>query len=99
MATKGWDKELGFTVKHQQRKRFEWMKSDLDFTDDVSMLSDQIEQAQELLTEVEESSLSTGLHHIGRKTKVLYNHAADSVKFETRDHTELEVVHSFKCLG
>ncbi len=73
--------------------------TDLDFADDIALLSELVSQAQYLLTSVESSSAQIGLVMNAKKTKVMaYNHD-DEVKIITRDGSQLEVVQDFKYFG
>ena len=48
--------------------------TDLDFADDICLLSDEINEAQELLEKVESECLKVGLHLNDKKTKYMsYN--------------------------
>ncbi len=73
--------------------------TDLDFADDIALLSEQINQGQDLLTNVETSAAQIGLEMNAKKTKVMaYNHS-DEVRIMTRDGSQLEIVQDFKYLG
>ena len=50
----GWENELGFTL-HRQRSRRKPAAtvSDLDFADDLALLTEEMEQAQEVLNRLE----------------------------------------------
>ena len=47
------------------------MITDLEFTDDIALLSDQIKQAQQLLNRVEKECQNVGLCINAKKTKFL----------------------------
>ena len=74
-ALKGKEEELGFQLKRRQSSRVgPEVITDLDFADDIALLSEQTTQAQEMLTRVEQASSEVGLRANGKKTKVLaYN--------------------------
>ena len=74
-AMKGKEEELGFTITPRKSSRHpKEVLADLDFADDIALLSDQIKQAQELLTNVETECKKVGLGLNGPKTKFLaYN--------------------------
>ena len=63
MALKeGKEEELGFTITPQRSSRSpKQALSDLDFADDISLLSDEIIQAEELLHRVEYQCCKVGL--------------------------------------
>ena len=53
-ATEGREDELGFTLRPKRSRRVGAQSiSDLDFADDIVLLSNQIEQAKKLLHSVE----------------------------------------------
>ena len=73
--------------------------TDLDFADDIGLISNTLEQAQMLLNEVEKAALQVGLHMNASKTKcIVFNQ--DQIKdIQTLDGSTLEVVTDFKYLG
>ena len=58
--------------------------ADLDFADDIALLSDAIEQAQELLLRVEQECSKVGLGLNGPKTKYLAYSTKDNPPLTTR---------------
>ena len=65
----------------------------------TDLISELINQAQDLLNRVEASAAQIGLVMNAKKTKVMaYNHS-DNVRIMTTDGTQLEVVEDFKYLG
>ena len=99
-AISGKEEDLGFTVKPRQTRRVGPLNAtDLDFADDIALISDTEVQAQKLLERVEDAALRVGLHMNAKKTKcMVYNHN-DEINIRTRDGTRLEVVNDFKYLG
>ena len=88
----GKEEELGFTITPRKSR---WHKkdvlADLDFADDISLLSDAIVQAQEILLRVEHECNKVGLGLNGPKTKYLtYNIEEGHAPLHTRDKTILE---------
>ncbi|XP_020903545.1 uncharacterized protein LOC110241963 [Exaiptasia diaphana] len=71
----GKEDELGFTITPRRSRRYpKVVLADLDFADDIALLSDAIIQAQELLLRVETECSKVGLGLNGPKTKYLaYN--------------------------
>ena len=69
--------EIGFQlVRRQSRRKGPVVVTDLDFADDIALLSELISQAQNLLNRVETSAAQIGLVMNARKTKVMaYNHS------------------------
>ena len=67
--------ELGFTIKPRQSRRIgPKVVTDLDFADDIGLISNTTEQAQILLNEVEKAAPQVGLHTNASKTKVKLMH-------------------------
>ena len=93
-------KDLGFTLTPRRSRRHPAVKlSDLDFADDIGLLSDQIQQAQELLTKVELQCQKVGLHLNAKKTEYMALNIGDHVPLKTTDGTPLEQKPDFKYLG
>ena len=68
----GKEQELGFTITPKRSRRFpKVVVADLDFADDIALLSDAIEQAQELLLRVEQECSKVGLGLNGPKQNIL----------------------------
>ena len=72
---------------------------DLDFTDDIALLSEEVWQAQELLQRVKTKSPSIGLKANAKKTKCQVCDQPEPVQIVTLDGTILEVMNDFKYLG
>ena len=74
-ALKGKEEELGIQITRRQSSRVSpEVITELDFADDIALLSEQTTQAQGMLTRVEQASSEVGLRANGKKTKVLgYN--------------------------
>ena len=71
-ATNGKEEDLGFTITPRKSSRHpKEVLAYMDFADDISLLSDEIQQAQELLTNVETECKKVGLGLNGHKTKFL----------------------------
>ena len=88
---------LGFTIEERKSRRFPAVKiTDLDFADDIALLSDEIQQAQELLTRIETSAAKVGLHMNVKKTKVMPFNQTEEVQLKTRNGKSLETVVEFK---
>ena len=99
-ATSGREEELGFTITPRKSRRHPKVAlTDLDFADDLSLLSDEIEQAQELLLSVERECKKVGLGVNAKKTKGLPINVENPPPLHTYDGTELEWVSDFKYLG
>ena len=84
----GKEDELGFTITPRKSRRHpKEVLADLDFADDIALLSDAIEQAQELLLKVETECSKVGLGLNGPKTKYLAYNTEVKPPLHTRDGT------------
>ena len=73
------------------------MITDINFTDDIALISNTVEQARELLLSVEKECLKVGLQLNTKKNKVLAYNINDT-PVHTRDGTTLKVESEFKYL-
>ena len=78
-AIKGREEELGFTIKPRRSRRVSPLNiTDLDYADDIALMSDTAAQAHELLRNVENAALRVGLHINAKKTQfMVYNQPTD----------------------
>ena len=99
IAIEGQEEELGFHLERRRSRRVgPEVLTDLDFADDIALVSGEIQQAQELLQRVEKSVGKVGLKINVRKTKFMsFNHKNTIIK--TNNGTDLEEVDDFKYLG
>ena len=99
-AMAGCEEELGFTLTPRKSRRHpKEVLADLDFADDIALLSDAINQAQELLHKVEGECRKIGLGLNGPKTKSIAYNVEDLTPLKTLDGTVLEWKDDFKYLG
>ena len=99
-AISGREEELGFTLKPRQSRRIgPKVVTDLDFADDIGLISNTTEQAQIILNEVEKAALQVGLHMNASKTKCMFFNQDQNDDIQTLDGSKLEVVTDFKYLG
>ena len=99
-ALDGKEEDLGFTITPRKSRRHpKEAIADLDFADDISLLSDQIEEAQQLLFSVERECKKVGLGLNGPKTKYLAYNIEEQQPLQTLDGTTLEQKDDFKYLG
>jgi len=99
-AVGGKENELGFELERRKSSRHPAVSiSDLDFADDIALLSQNAEQAQLLLTQLEVEAAKVGLHLNGKKTKVMTYNQPGPVTITTRNGDSLEIVENFKYLG
>ena len=72
-ATQGKEEELGFTLRRRQSRRTPAIcLTDLDFADDIALLSDEIKQARQLLRNVETECGKVGLGNRWKKNQTGY---------------------------
>ena len=98
-AIVGREEELGFTlVPRRSRRVHPVMVTDLDFADDIALISDTANKANNLLLTVEKECRNIGLNLNNKKTKVLiYN--SNNTTLKTTDGDTLETKNDFKYLG
>ena len=86
-AIGGRENELGLTINERRSKRVEAESiSDLDFADDIVLMSNTVTQAQKLLLSVEEECKRVGLMLNSGKTKSMFlNLDAEELKNGTGD--------------
>ena len=89
-AISGKEDELGFTIQPRKSRRHpKQVLTDLDFDDDISLLSDEIDQAQVLLSNVERECKKVGLGINAKKTKGLLLNTETPPPLRTLDGTEI----------
>ena len=100
-AIAGREEELGFTLtRRRSRRQPAVVLTDLDYADDICLVSKEAEQAQELLTRVETECAKVGLRLNAKKTEyIAYNLPAEHPPLRTVDGTVLREVNDFKYLG
>ena len=96
IADKG--EELGLTLEKRRSRRYPAKyQTDADFADDIALLSNDIQSAQELLTRVEISAKEVGLTINASKTETMsYN--VDRTPLETISGDSIKIVNNFKYL-
>ncbi|KAI8477689.1 Exportin-5 [Branchiostoma belcheri] len=100
VAIEGREEELGFQlVKRRSRRIGPKVVTDLDFADDIALLSVELHQAQQLLRNVETSVARVGLQMNAGKTKFMAFNQQSPVCLKTTDGSTLEKVEDFKYLG
>ena len=74
--------------------------TDTDFADDITLLSQSLEHAQDLLQSLEQASNGVGLYLNETKTECMYRcHSKNSHPVRTRNGTALKQVDDYKYLG
>ena len=100
MTIDGKEEELGFHLERSKSRRIgPIVVTDLDFADDIALLSMDIRQAQELILSVERCVGKVGLKINAGKTKYMSYNQHESVTIKFNDGSILEEVGNFKCLG
>ena len=98
-AIDGREEELGFTlVPRRSRRVHPVVATDLDFADDIALLSDTASKASDLLLATERECRKIGLHLNSKKTKVMALNIPDAT-FLSMNNDEVEKVSDFKYLG
>ena len=96
----GREEKLGFHLRKRQSRRVPPMiVTEMDFTDDIALVSDGIKEADELLRRVELSAKSIGLSMNTGKTKYISYNNNQKFDIKTIDGTDLKRVEYFKYLG
>ena len=92
--------DLGFTIAPRKSRRIPPITiTDLDFADDIALLSDTIAQSQEMLVAVEQDCKKVGLMLNSKKTKVMALNTDSLPSIKTIDGSVLEVTDDFQYLG
>ena len=100
MAIEGREEELGFQLERRKSRRIgPEVVTDLDFADDIALISEKIDQAQELLKRVEISVGKVGLKMNSSKTKFMSYNLSEDIVIQTNEGSQLEQVTDFKYLG
>ena len=96
-AIGGQEQDLGFTLTPRRSRRHPTVVlTDLDYADDISLLSNHVEQAQELLSRVESECAKVGLRLNAKKTEVItYNIQAEHPPLTTTEGTALKEVKDY----
>ena len=98
-AINGLEHELGFQLYRKRSSRVPAIfLTDFSFADDVALVSEETEQAQELLKRVEIEAAKIGLHLKAKKTELMaFNHIDAVIK--TLSGSTVKRVDNFKYLG
>ena len=94
------EEELGFHLQKRQSRRVPpTIVTDLDFADDLALITEETEQAQEVLTRLEQEAGKVGLHCNAKKTEIqTFNHDTPII-VNSSDGTKLKIIENFKYLG
>ena len=92
--------DSGFTVTPARSRRVKAKKiSDAEFADDIALVTNTEKEAEELLREVEEVSMSVGLHINESKTKYLVENVMEPQGIVSTDGKPIKLVEDFLYLG
>ena len=96
----GREEDLGFQLQRQRSRRIPAVTvTDLDFADDLALLAEEMEQAQEVLTRLENEAEKVGLVCNAKKTEVQAFNQDRPVIIQAKSGETLKVVDNFKYLG
>ena len=99
-AIDGKEAELGLEIiPRRSRRSLPVILTDLSFADDVALISEEIEQAQKLLTAVEKEAANVGLHVNAKKTELMAYNQNSKIKLKTLCGQNVNKVENFKYLG
>ena len=88
-----------FTVRPRRSRRISPLNiTDLDFADNIALLSNTASQAQEFLDKVEHATLRVGLHLNAKKTQLMAFNQPHDVQIKTQDGNKLNEVKDIKYL-
>ena len=94
------EEELGFIIQPSRSRRHPAVCiTDLMFADDIALLSQEIAQAQELLSRVEMEASKIGLHINAKKTELMTFNYKDEITIITLKGDKVKNVLDFKYLG
>ena len=92
--------DLGFMIQPSRSSRYPAVCiTDLMFADDIALLSQEIAQAQELLTRVEMEASKIGLYINAKKTELMTFNYEDEITIITMKGDKVVNVLDFKYLG
>ena len=92
--------DLGFQLQRQRSRRVPAITvTDLDFADDLALLAEEMEQAQEVLQRLESEAEKVGLMCNAKKTEVQAFNQDRPVVIQAKNGETLKVVENFKYLG
>ena len=92
--------DLGFKLDRKRSRRHNRdVVTDLDISDDITLVTEELEQVQDFLHHVQENAAKIGLHLNSDKTEFMsFNQAPDSV-LKTVNNENIKKVDNFKYLG
>ena len=105
-AIEGKEESYGFTIEARKSRRIPARTvTDLDFADDIALISDLVSEAQELLLSVEKECNKVGLQINAEKTKFMSYNITEDIELKLGDDTIIKRAETgtkeqdFKYLG
>ena len=96
----GRETELGFTLHRQRSRRVPAVcVTDLDFADDIAVITEEISQAQEILTSLELEAENVGLACNTKKTEIQCFNQEEHICLKAKNGKNIKEVSNFKYLG
>ena len=90
----------GLTLKHRRSSRHPAeVLAGQHYADDIALLEDSMEAAQDLLNRVEKACQDIGLFLNAPKTKYMHLNPSTDINLVASDDSEIECVNDFKYLG
>ena len=99
-AINGKEEEIGFQLDRRRSRRvLPVIVTDLDFSDDIALISHEIEATQILLHEIETEAAKVGLHLNAKKTEVQSYNIYRPLGITSKNGEYIKEVNNFKELG
>ena len=99
-AIGGREEELGFKLDHRRScQQHPVVLTDTDFADDIAIMTEEIEKAQEMLTSIVFEAAKIGLHLNVKKMEVMHYNQEGITTIKARNGMALKSVDNFKYLG
>ena len=92
--------ELGFTLQEQRSRRYPAVKiTDVDYADDLAVLTNNVQDAMSLLHKIEEAASEIGLYINAKKTEYIIVNLDQTIELRDCNGKLIKVVTDFKYLG
>ena len=100
-AIDGKEEKLRFKLDRigRSRRQHPTLITDGDFSDEIALTAEDMNQAQELFTRVEIESGKVGLHLSANTTKIMHYNQVNLAPVLAKDNSTIKAVDSFKYLG
>ena len=98
-AINGHEEQLGLEITPRKSRQHPAIKvTDMLFGDDVALLSEEIDQAQKVLSKVQTEAERVGLHISAKKTEFMAYKQPDDITIQKTSRKLLKEVQNFKYL-